>query len=76
MIHVPYTYKDSLGEWLNGTLEVPLKLAVSTSTTTQPTEAGPASITDLLMAYWWLLLIAVAAVLVAYVLVKRRKSRL
>jgi hypothetical protein len=75
-IHVPYTYKDSLGEWMNGTLEVPLKLAVSTAASTQSTESGPVSITDFVMAYWWLLLIAVIAVLTAYILIKRRKTSL
>jgi hypothetical protein len=77
MIHVPFTYKDSLGEWLNGTLDVPLKLTVSNASASQSTETGSFGIGELLVSYWWLLLIAViAAVLVAYRLLKRRKSRL
>jgi hypothetical protein len=76
-ISIPYTYKDSLGEWLNGTLSVPLKLTVSSGNEPQSMASGSVGIADLVAAYWWALLIAVIVVIsVIYIFSRRRKSRL
>lgn len=75
-ISIPYTYKDSLGGWVNGTLTVPLKLTVLNGTENQAATNGSGGIGSLLETYWWVLAIAIVVIVVAiYFLVSRRKTQ-
>lgn len=76
-ITIPYSYKDSLGEWMNGTLTVPLKLAVSSGTEKPSADGGSNGIVGILYSYWWLIVaVAVVSMALAYALFRRRKSGL
>jgi hypothetical protein len=75
-ITVPYTYKDSLGTWLNGTLNVQLKLTISSVNDTQSSDNQKGGILGFLSSYWWILVIVAVLVIVAiYLVMRSRKTR-
>lgn len=74
-ITIPYTYKDSLGEWFNSSLSVPLRLTVSSTNETQPTESGAGGILGILAGYWWIIAVVVLVAIAAIFLLRRRGKR-
>jgi hypothetical protein len=75
-LSIPYSYKDSLGGSINGTLLVPLKLTVSSTNATESAGNSTSGIWGYLTAYWWILALSVVIVVIAiYYMMRRRKTR-